>query len=110
MLEIIKEIGKIITALIVILGTVYSVYNTYQKNTKMIIQKHKQEQEYEYLKKSVTDNQRNILKIELLLLINNKSSKELVLQIFDKYQKLHGNSYIKELVHDYCDDTGKPLF
>lgn len=103
MLELIKEIAAVITALIVIIGAVYSVINVYNKKKEEIIRKHNDKMEYEEIKKNIDENNKNLLRLELLLLIAGDSPKQLILEIYDKYQNLHGNSYIKDMVNDYCN-------
>jgi hypothetical protein len=112
MLEIIKEIGAVVTALIVIAGALYTVYTTYHKNSEMVIQKHLQEKEYDKLKESVIDNHRNLIRLELLMLMTNKADVKIIWNLFDEYREIHGNSYIQNLVYKYCDnrDADKPLF
>jgi predicted nucleotide-binding protein (sugar kinase/HSP70/actin superfamily) len=112
MLEIIKEVAAVLTALTIIIGTLYSVANVYSNKKKEVIKKYEREKEYKDLKENVLENHRNILRIELLLLITNESPKQLVWEIYDKYKSLHGNSYIKKIVYKYCDDENakNPLF
>jgi hypothetical protein len=112
MLEIIKEVGAVVTALIVIIGAFYSIINVYNKKKADIIKDNELKKEYEDLKENVLENHRNILRIEILLLITNESPKQLVWNVFDEYRGLHGNSYIKKLVYNYCDDekAKNPLF
>jgi hypothetical protein len=111
MFELIKEIATIITAITIISALVYRFITAYKNHKDTIIENHKREVEYDDLKKSVIDNRKNMIRLELLLLINNEASQQLVWDIYDNYRKLHGNSYIKKLVYDYCDNSyaDKPL-